>query len=314
MQSEFFQHEKSIVESKNIGQRTRIWAMAHILPGAVIGADCNICDHTFLENDVTVGDRVTIKCGVQLWDGTTVEDDVFIGPNVTFTNDPFPRSKKYPEKFSRTLVQRGASIGANATILPGITIGERSMIGAGAVITRNVPPLAIVVGNPGRIVGYDGAQSKDATVTQIQENVGARATHVSGVTLHRLPFAVDMRGSLSYAEIQRQIPFSVNRFFLVYSVPSKEVRGEHAHHRCQQFLICVHGTCSVMADDGTNREEFLLNDPTIGLYLPARVWGVQYKYSADAVLLVLASDYYDGSDYIRNYSDFLTLIYRGEAH
>jgi UDP-2-acetamido-3-amino-2,3-dideoxy-glucuronate N-acetyltransferase len=314
MQSEFFQHEKSIVESRNIGQRTRIWAMAHILPGAVIGADCNICDYTFLENDVAVGDRVTIKCGVQLWDGTTVEDDVFIGPNVTFTNDPFPRSKKYPEKFSRTLVQRGASIGANATILPGITIGERSMIGAGAVITRNVPPLAIVVGNPGRIVGYDGAQSKAATVTQIQENVGARATHVSGVTLHRLPFAVDMRGSLSHAEIQRQIPFSVNRFFLVYSVPSKEVRGEHAHHRCQQFLICVHGACSVMADDGTNREEFLLNDPTIGLYLPARVWGVQYKYSADAVLLVLASDYYDGSDYIRSYSDFLTLISGGEAH
>jgi UDP-2-acetamido-3-amino-2,3-dideoxy-glucuronate N-acetyltransferase len=311
MQSEFFQHENSIVESVNIGKGTRIWAMAHILPGAVIGVDCNICDHTFLENDVTVGDRVTIKCGVQLWDGTTVEDDVFIGPNVTFTNDPFPRSKKYPEKFSRTLVQQGASIGANATILPGITIGERSMIGAGAVITRNVPPLAIVVGNPGRIVGYDGAQSKSATVTQIQDNVGARATHVSGVMLHRLPFAVDMRGSLSHGEIQRQIPFSVNRFFLVYSVPSKEVRGEHAHHRCQQFLICVHGTCSVMADDGTNREEFLLNDPTVGLYLPARVWGVQYKYSADAVLLVLASDYYDGSDYIRNYSDFLSIIHRG---
>jgi UDP-2-acetamido-3-amino-2,3-dideoxy-glucuronate N-acetyltransferase len=308
-----FQHEKSIVESTKIGEGTRIWAMAHILPGAIIGRDCNICDHTFLENDVTVGDRVTIKCGVQLWDGTTIEDDVFIGPNVTFTNDPFPRSKKHPEKFSRTLVQRGASIGANATILPGITVGERSMIGAGAVITRNVPPLAIVVGNPGRIVGYDGAQSKEAALRPTQNEVGARTTHVSGVTLHRLPFAVDMRGSLSYGEIQRQVPFSVNRFFLVYAVPSKEVRGEHAHYRCQQFLICIHGTCSVMADDGTNREEFLLDDPTIGLYLPARVWGVQYKYSADAVLLVLASDYYDGSDYIRSYSDFLTIIHRGEV-
>ena len=117
--------------------------MAHILPGAVIGCDCNICDHTFIENDVTVGDRVTIKCGVQLWDGTTVEDDVFIGPNATFTNDPFPRSKQYPTEFSRTVIKRGASIGANATILPGITIGERSMIGAGAVITRNVPPLRL---------------------------------------------------------------------------------------------------------------------------------------------------------------------------
>jgi len=230
MQGDHFQHEKAIVESTKIGARTRIWAMAHILSGAVIGADCNICDHTFIENDVVVGDRVTIKCGVQLWDGVEIEDDVFIGPNVTFTNDPFPRSKHPPEAFSRTLVQRGASIGANATILPGITVGERAMVGAGAVVTRNVPPLAIVVGNPGRIVGYDGAQSKSVAQSPIPESVGAQATKVSGVTLHRLPFAVDMRGSLSFGEVQRQIPFSVKRFFLVYAVPGKEVRGEHAHY------------------------------------------------------------------------------------
>ncbi|HEX3966647.1 MAG TPA: WxcM-like domain-containing protein [Edaphobacter sp.] len=314
MPLEYFQHEKSIVESKTIGQGTKIWAMAHILPGATIGRDCNICDHTFIENDVTVGDRVTIKCGVQLWDGTTIEDDVFIGPNATFTNDPFPRSKQYPKVFSRTVVKQGASIGANATILPGLTIGERSMIGAGTVITRNVPPLAIVVGNPGRIVGYDGAQWKESVPTSVQERVGARATHVAGVTLHRLPFAADMRGKLSFGEIERQVPFSVNRFFLVYGVPGKEVRGEHAHYRCHQFLICTHGTCSVMADDGTNREEFLLDDPTIGVYLPPRVWGVQYKYSADAVLLVFASEYYDAKDYIRSYSDFLAILHEGEGH
>jgi len=314
MTHEFFQHEQSIVESKTIGRGTRIWAMAHILSSAVIGCDCNICDHTFIENDVTIGDRVTIKCGVQLWDGTTVEDDVFIGPNATFTNDPFPRSKQYPKEFSRTVIKRGASIGANATILPGITIGERSMIGAGAVITRNVPPLAIVVGNPGRIVGYDGAQSKQAVSVSAPETVGSWPTRVTGVTLHRLPFAADMRGNLSFGEVQRQIPFSVNRFFLVYGVPGKEVRGEHAHYRCQQFLVCPHGTCSVMADDGTNREEFLLDNPTIGVYLPPRVWGVQYKYSADAVLLVFASEYYDAADYIRNYSDFLSVIHGGEQY
>jgi acetyltransferase-like isoleucine patch superfamily enzyme len=313
MHSEHFQHEGAIVESTQIGSGTRIWAMAHILPGAVIGRDCNICDHTFLENDVIVGDRVTIKCGVQLWDGTTVEDDVFIGPNATFTNDPFPRSRQYPKEFSRTVIKRGASIGANATILPGLTIGERSMIGAGAVITRNVPPLAIVVGNPGRIVGYDGAQSKEATSASAPGSVGARTTRVSGVALHRLPHAADMRGELSFGEIQKQVPFAVNRFFLVYGVPGKEVRGEHAHYRCHQFLVCAHGTCGVMADDGTNREEFRLDDPTIGVYLPPRVWGVQYKYSADAVLLVLASDYYDATDYIRSYSDFLKVIH-GEAH
>src|ERR1051326_848854 len=133
----FFQHPAAIVESKVIGEGTRVWAFAHILPGAKVGANCNICDHTFLENDVVVGDRVTIKSGVQLWDGITLEDDVFVGPNATFTNDKFPRSRVYHQTFPRTLVRKGASIGANATILPGITIGERAMVGAGAVVTRD---------------------------------------------------------------------------------------------------------------------------------------------------------------------------------
>lgn len=151
---EFFKHSHALVESSSIGRGTRIWAFAHVLPGAVIGADCNICDHTFIENDVRIGDRVTIKCGVQVWDGITLEDDVFIGPNATFTNDRFPRSKQYPDEFMGTRVCRGASIGANATILPGLTIGEAAMIGAGAVVTKDVPPRAIMVGNPARIKGY----------------------------------------------------------------------------------------------------------------------------------------------------------------
>ena len=147
-------HPQAICESVNIGENTRIWAFAHILPGAIIGRDCNICDGVFVENDVRVGDRVTVKCGVQLWDGVTLEDDVFIGPNVTFTNDPFPRSRQPPAQFARTTVERGASIGANATILPGINIGRAAMVGAGAVVLRDVPNHAIVTGNPARIVGY----------------------------------------------------------------------------------------------------------------------------------------------------------------
>ena len=118
----------------------------------MIGSECNICDNVFIENDVKVGDRVTIKCGVQLWDAITLEDDVFIGPNVTFTNDPFPRSRHYPESFTPTVVRRGASIGGNATILPGITIGEGAMVGAGAVVTKDVPAKAVVIGNPAKIV------------------------------------------------------------------------------------------------------------------------------------------------------------------
>src|SRR6266700_72120 len=120
----FYQHPTALVETRSVGEGTRIWAFAHILPGARIGRDCNICDHTFIENDVVLGDRVTVKCGVQLWDGMRIEDDVFIGPNATFTNDRYPRSNQRPETFATTIIRRGASVGANATILPGISIAE----------------------------------------------------------------------------------------------------------------------------------------------------------------------------------------------
>jgi acetyltransferase-like isoleucine patch superfamily enzyme len=160
-----FIHPQALVESQQLGHGTRVWAFAHILPGARIGVDCNICDHVFIENDVIIGDRVTIKCGVQIWDLLRIEDDVFIGPNATFTNDLYPRSKvNYPGKFTSTFVRRGATIGANATILPGVTIGERAMVGAGAVVTRDVPPGAIVIGNPARIKGYvDNPKDLEAT-------------------------------------------------------------------------------------------------------------------------------------------------------
>jgi len=150
---DYFIHSHAIVESKTIGAQTRIWAFVHILQGAQIGRDCNICDFVFIDNDVMIGDRVTVKCGVQLWNGLRIEDDVFIGPNATFTNDRLPRSKQ-PFEMLLTLVKQGASIGANATILPGITIGEGAMVGAGAVVTRDVPARALVTGNPARIVKY----------------------------------------------------------------------------------------------------------------------------------------------------------------
>jgi acetyltransferase-like isoleucine patch superfamily enzyme len=145
-------HPHALVEDGvKVGDKTRVWAFVHILPGAVIGEECNICDHVFIEGDVTIGDRVTIKCGVQVWDGLRIESDVFIGPNATFTNDPYPRSKQDFE-LSYTLVKEGATIGANATILPGITIGEKSMVGAGAVVTKDVPAKTLVLGNPARVV------------------------------------------------------------------------------------------------------------------------------------------------------------------
>ena len=140
------------VQSINLGAGTSIWQFCVILPGAQIGEGCNICSHCFIENDVRIGDRVTVKCGVQLWDGIRVEDDVFIGPNVTFTNDKRPRSKQYPAMFHQTIIRKGASIGANATILPGIEVGAGAIVGAGAVVTRSVEAGRIVVGNPAKAI------------------------------------------------------------------------------------------------------------------------------------------------------------------
>jgi UDP-2-acetamido-3-amino-2,3-dideoxy-glucuronate N-acetyltransferase len=147
-----FIHPSADVQSKQIGEGTRIWQFVVVLPGAVIGRDGNICSHCFIENQVVVGDRVTVKCGVQLWDGVTLEDDVFVGPNATFTNDLAPRSRNAAAQLLPTLVKKGASIGANATILPGLTIGEGAMVGAGAVVTKDVPSRTLVVGNPARVV------------------------------------------------------------------------------------------------------------------------------------------------------------------
>jgi len=143
-----------VEDGVTVGNGTRIWAFAHLLKGVSIGEDCNVCDHTFIESRVRIGNRVTIKCGVSLWDGVVVEDDVFIGPNVVFTNDKRPRSRKRPPLYPETILKQGCSLGANATILPGLTVGRWAMVGAGAVVTRNVPDYALVVGTPARRTGW----------------------------------------------------------------------------------------------------------------------------------------------------------------
>jgi acetyltransferase-like isoleucine patch superfamily enzyme len=237
----------------------------------VIGSDCNLCDHVFIENDVRIGDRVTIKSGVQLWDGLRIADDVFIGPNATFSNDKFPRSKNYQAAVPETHVGRAASIGAGAVVLPGLRIGSAAMVGAGAVVTRDVPARAIVSGNPARIVGYADAKKLAEPVKKPASDQGrmkVAATSVRGVTLHRLTLVEDLRGMLAAGEFEQDFPFAPKRFFVVFDVPGREVRGEHAHRRCQQFLVCIRGSVSVLVDDGQSSEQIDLQEPNQGLFVP----------------------------------------------
>jgi acetyltransferase-like isoleucine patch superfamily enzyme len=147
-------HSTADVQSTNIGSNTFIWQFCVVLKGATIGEECNINSHVFIENDVIIGNNVTVKSGVQLWDGLRVADDVFIGPNVTFTNDMVPRSKSYPSSFLQTIICKGASIGANATIIAGNEIGAYAFIGAGSLITKNIPDNTVWYGNPAHHKGY----------------------------------------------------------------------------------------------------------------------------------------------------------------
>ena len=302
-------HTTADVKTRWLDDRARIWQYVVVSPSSGIDNDVCTSYNYSIDNDIVIVDGLTINCGVQIWHGLALEDDVFIGPNLTFINDRFPRSKGFRKKFLRTIVRKGASLSANATILPGLEIGSGAFVGAGSVVTRSVPLNAIAVGNPARITGYVDADepqlstpiSKDPTENKVITSA------VCGVTLHELPDIVDMRGSLSIGEFERSIPRASKRYFLVFDVPSRVIRGGHAHRLCHQFLICKKGSCTVVADDGKQRREFLLDRPNLGGYLPAMIWGIQYKYPSDAVLLLFASEYYDSRDYIRYYSEFMAL-------
>jgi serine acetyltransferase len=229
----YFVHERSLCESLSIGAGTRIWAFAHVLPGAGIGAAATSATVFSLRTMWSLATTSTVKCGMQLWDGVTLEDEVFIGPNVTFTNDIRPRSKIYLETFLRTTVEKGASIGANATILPGLRIGRNAMIGAGAVVTRSVPPNAIVVGNPAKIIDYTDTDEAPMGSARTDVTEGIRRASVQDVRLYSLKTPVNLSGYVSGGEFEWEFPFVPRGCFMAHDASAAETLSGDMGGSCQ---------------------------------------------------------------------------------
>jgi dTDP-4-dehydrorhamnose 3,5-epimerase-like enzyme len=240
----------------------------------------------------------------QLWPGVRLEAGAELGPGVTLEAPASPQAQV------GIVIGAQARVGAGALICRGVRLGQGAVVTAGAVVAQDVPPYAVVSGSPARITDYvqnaSGAPAmawhQRATFPQQPSVV---PLGVGGVTLHRFKFLQDPRGDLSVGEFDKEIPFLPKRYFLVMNVPSDKTRGEHAHRQCHQFLVCVKGSCAVVVDDLDQRCEVQLDSPDLGVYLPPMTWGIQYKYSSDAVLLVFASDYYAADDYIRDYDEFV---------
>jgi len=271
-------------EAASVGSESRVLAYARVGPDATIGDRCTVQEHAILAGKVIL------------------EEGVVVGPGAVLGAES-----------GEILVHRFARIGANVTVLPGVVVGRRGVVQPGSVVTQNVPANAIVTGNPATIVAYVDADHADAVreiIVPAAIGGDVIATRVRGVTLHRLTTARDLRGSLVAAEFG-DLPFAPQRIFTVYDVPSESVRGAHAHRVCSQFLVCLAGALSCLVDDGASRAEIRLASPEVGLHIPPMVYGTQWRYSRDAVLLVLASHSYDAADYIRDYEEFLAELERG---
>lgn len=231
-----------------------------------------------------------------------IEDGVEIGKGTIFSD-----AAQAP-----TRVRAGARIGAGAVIAAGVEIGRGAVVRDGAVVFSTVPPNAIAQGNPAQIVGYTTALPDDVTTVSghsfttsgNRKSVEKIPLTVGGAAIYRMPLVLEFRGNLTVGEIERDLPFLPKRYFAVFGVPSEDLRGEHAHYNCHQFLICLSGSCRALLDDGQNRQEVILDRPDIGLHMPPMIWGTQYAYTHDATLLVFASHPYDNADYIRDYETF----------
>lgn len=262
----------------------------------------------FVAPGVELGDGVEIGAGCVILAPSRIADRCRIGAGCVFDPDGHGNGQR------GATLEADVEVGAGTIVASPVRISAGARILAGSVVHRDVPPHAIISGNPAEIVGYTLSRAgSTAPDVELPNGPSETTTLVKDVTFHRLPRILDLRGNLTVGEFGRSLPFEPKRYFMVFGVPNAEVRGEHAHRTCKQFLICTHGSCSVVADDGIHRQEFVLDDPAIGLYLPPMTWGIQYKYSKDAVLLVFASEFYDAAEYIRDYDEFRRLSSAAEA-
>jgi serine acetyltransferase len=290
-------------DASQIGARSRVMAFARLGPDVAIGEDCVVGDRAVLEGEVTLADSVQVSGGARLIGPVVVGPRASVGVNAVLSGtEPTSRT-------AEIVVGADARVGATAAVLPGVSIGRGAVIRPGSVVMENVPAHAIVSGNPARIVAYvenrELAAARERIVPSALEET--TETRVRGVTIHPLTHARDLRGSLAALEF-RHLPFVPVRVFSLFGVPSESVRGSHAHRTCAQFFVCLAGAVSCLVDDGMMREEIRLGSPDVGVHMPPMTWGTQWKYTRDAVLLVLASHPYDPADYIRDYEEFLALL------
>ena len=253
----------------------------------------NVSDASAIDPTATIADGSRIDAFATIGAGCIVADHVHIGSGARLLDG--------------ARVDHAAEIGPNAVVSPGVRIERHAVVEPGSVVADAVPANAIVRGNPARIVGYVGGEQQTPVPQELRQITARETSRVRGVQTRPLTLTEDLRGSLMATEFG-ELPFAPARLFTVFAVRGEHIRGSHAHRECHQFMVCAAGTLSCVVDDGDAREEILLDGPGIGLYLPPMIWGTQYKYSADAVLLVLASHPYDAADYIRDYDEFLGLV------
>lgn len=258
-----------------------------------VDASAMVAPDAGLGDGVNIGAGAIVESAADLADGVLVNVGAVIGRGVR--------------------IGGGVIVGRGAVVSPSVEVGLGAVINDGAVVTRAVPRNAVVEGNPAVIIGYVGLDGPEPMKPVRHQAPTSRAHHVvdtavGGVQLHWVPEVRDLRGALVAGELGQQLPFVPQRYFMVFNVPTAEVRGEHAHHQCHQYLTAVEGTVHVIADDGRRRQEFVLDEERMGLYLPPKTWGVQYRYSHNCKLLVMASHPYDNADYIRDYGRFLEVV------